>query len=269
MILDVRCVGNPGGPCVETHRIERGGTVRVSGRNLGRAAQLLFYGGKGERDDALAPVSAATPGSAVASVPASARSGPVAVLDGPGRRSLRWTGLVLDDPLQDFGTYQPLGAAEPRAGRRVEAAPDLLRRGAEGGLHLRRGRSRRHGPAGQPRALQRRSDRAELGSPGQRSRRSDQGDLERKHRRPRPGRGPLRLPHQRARRLHGRPAQRSLRARRRVGLALRTRVPGARPSRLRRRAAPDSARGAPATPTRARTCSPPAARRWSPPAEAR
>ena len=87
--------------------------MRVSGRNLGRAAQLLFYGSKGERDDALAPVSAATPGSAVAAVPASARSGPVAVLDGSGRRSLRWTGLVLDDPLRDFGTYQPLGAPGP------------------------------------------------------------------------------------------------------------------------------------------------------------
>jgi murein DD-endopeptidase MepM/ murein hydrolase activator NlpD len=113
VILDVRCVGNPGEPCVETHRIERGGTVRVSGRNLGQAAQLLFYGAKGERDDALAPVSAATPGSAVAIVPASARSGPVAILDGSGRRSLRWTGLVLDDPLSDFGTYQPLGAPSP------------------------------------------------------------------------------------------------------------------------------------------------------------
>jgi murein DD-endopeptidase MepM/ murein hydrolase activator NlpD len=113
VILDVRCVGNPGAPCVETHRIERGGTLRVSGRNLERAAQLLFYGSKGERDDALASVSGAGPGSAVASVPPSARSGPVAVIDATGRRSLRWTGLVLDDPLRDFGTYQPLGAPSP------------------------------------------------------------------------------------------------------------------------------------------------------------
>jgi murein DD-endopeptidase MepM/ murein hydrolase activator NlpD len=113
MILDVRCVSNPGGPCVEVHRVEHGGTVRVSGRNLGGGAQLLFYGSKGERDDAAAPVRGATPGTASASVPASARSGPVAVLDGSGRRSLRWTGLVLDDPLRDFGTYQPLGAPNP------------------------------------------------------------------------------------------------------------------------------------------------------------
>jgi murein DD-endopeptidase MepM/ murein hydrolase activator NlpD len=87
--------------------------VRVSGRGLGRAAQLLFYGSKGERDDAVVPVGAAAPGSATASVPDSARSGPVAILDGSGRRSLRWTGLVLDDPLRDFGTYQPLGAPSP------------------------------------------------------------------------------------------------------------------------------------------------------------
>jgi murein DD-endopeptidase MepM/ murein hydrolase activator NlpD len=113
VVLDVRCTGNPGAPCVETHRVERGGTVRVSGRDLGRATQLLFYGSKGERDDAAAPISAASPRSATASVPASARSGPVAVLDASGRRSLRWTGLVLDDPLRDFGTYRPLGAPSP------------------------------------------------------------------------------------------------------------------------------------------------------------
>ena len=113
MILDVRCVANPDGPCVESHRVERGGTVRVSGRNLGRAAQFLFYGSKGERDDAVVSVASAAPGAASATVPASARSGPVAVIDASGRRSLRWTGLVLDDPLSDFGTYQPLGAPGP------------------------------------------------------------------------------------------------------------------------------------------------------------
>jgi murein DD-endopeptidase MepM/ murein hydrolase activator NlpD len=113
VILDVRCVRNPGGSCVETHRVDHGGAVRVSGRNLGGAAQLLFYGSKGERDDVVSPLTGAVAGSASASVPASARSGPVAVLDGSGRRSLRWTGLVIDDPLRDFGTYQPLGAPGP------------------------------------------------------------------------------------------------------------------------------------------------------------
>jgi murein DD-endopeptidase MepM/ murein hydrolase activator NlpD len=93
--------------------VDHGGTVRVSGRNLGGAAQLLFYGRKGERDDVTSPVTNAAPGSASAAVPAAARSGPVAVLDVSGRRSLRWTGLVLDDPLRDFGTYQPLGAPQP------------------------------------------------------------------------------------------------------------------------------------------------------------
>ena len=113
VVLDVRCVGNPTGPCVETHRVERGATVRVSGRNLAGAARLLFYGRKGKRDDVAAPVSNAAPGAASAAVPDDARSGPVAVVDASGRRSLRWTGLVLDDPLRDFGTYQPLGAPGP------------------------------------------------------------------------------------------------------------------------------------------------------------
>ena len=48
-------------------------------------------------------VSGAAPGSALAAVPASARSGPVAVLDASGRRSLRWTGLLVDDPLRASG----------------------------------------------------------------------------------------------------------------------------------------------------------------------
>jgi hypothetical protein len=113
VILDVRCVSNPGGPCVETHRVEHGGSVRVSGRNLAGVTRLLFYGSKGERDDVLAPVSTTAAGSATATVPAGAGSGPVTVLDGSGRRSLRWTGLVLDDPLRDFGTYQPVGAPSP------------------------------------------------------------------------------------------------------------------------------------------------------------
>ena len=92
---------------------------------------------------------------------------------------------MLDDPLRDFGTYQPLGAPEPGARRRVEAAPDLLRRRAEGGLHLRR----RSEPA--PMDLQvnlvrvqRRPDRAELGSARQRSGHPQPGDLERERRRP-------------------------------------------------------------------------------------
>ena len=113
VVLDVRCTTNPGGPCVETHRVERGGSLRIVGRNLGNGAQFLFYGRKGERDDARVPVSGVTPGSASAPVPDSARSGPVAVLDASGRRSLRWTGIVIDDPLSDFGTYQPLGAPSP------------------------------------------------------------------------------------------------------------------------------------------------------------
>ncbi len=235
MILDVRCVSNPGEPCVETHRVERGGTVRVSGRNLGRAAQLLFYGSKGERDDASAPVSGAAPGSALAAVPASARSGPVAVLDASGRRSLRWTGLVLDDPLRDFGTYQPLGAPSP-----VRVAVSKPRRIYYGGAQKAVFTydvigSRRDGPAGQPRPLQRRPDRAELGSARQRSGRPQPGDLERERRRPGATGRPVCIPCQRARRVDRRAADRPLRAGRRVGLALRARVPGPRQPRLRRR----------------------------------
>ena len=117
-------------------------------------------------------------------MPASARSGPVAVLDASGRRSLRWTGLVLDDPLSDFGTYQPLGAPSP-----VRVAVSKPRRiyygGAQkavftydvvgaGAMDLRVN-------------LVRSSDGQIVQSwdrPGQRSGRPQPGDLERERRRP-------------------------------------------------------------------------------------
>ena len=272
MILDVRCVDNPGGPCVETHRVERGGTVRVSGRNLGRAAQLLFYGSKGERDDAVVPRRAAAPGEARRpSVPASARSGPVAVLDafGPALAALDRPGARR--PAERLRHLPAARRAQPGAGRGLEAAPDLLRRHAEGRLHLRRRRRQRHGPAGQPRARdrRRRSCRAGTARPAPPATQQPR-DLERQRRGPRrsrraatPSASARSAPRRRGlRSAPSAPGDESVSLYGHVFPVRGTHDFGSGGARLRRRAAP-------ATRTRARTSSPPAARRWSPPAAAR
>ena len=235
VILDVRCVGNPGGPCVETHRVERGGTVRVSGRNLGRAAQLLFYGSKGERDDALGARLRRGPGQRArdrARLRAAAVPWPSWTRPAAGRCAGRaWCSTIrcrTSGPTSRSALRAPCASAVSKPRR-------IYYGGAQKAVFTYDvDRSRRDGPAGQPRPLQRRQDRAELGSTRQRSGRPQPGDLERERRRPGAAGGPLRIPRQRARRVDRRAADRPLRAGRRVDLALRARVPGPRPPRLRR-----------------------------------
>ena len=62
MILDVRCVATPAVRASTATAPRPAASLRVSGRNLGAAALVVFYGAKGERDDALAPASPATAG---------------------------------------------------------------------------------------------------------------------------------------------------------------------------------------------------------------
>jgi murein DD-endopeptidase MepM/ murein hydrolase activator NlpD len=107
-LADVRCAANPGGPCLDAHRAERGATLQLRGRNLSTARQIVFYGGRGAADDALAAVSAPQATRAVTTVPAQALTGPVAVIDSSGKRSPRWDGLIVDIP-QSF-TFRPASA---------------------------------------------------------------------------------------------------------------------------------------------------------------
>lgn len=95
-IADVRCTANPGGPCVDGHRANRGATVQLRGRRLANVKQLVFYGSRGAADDALGPAQSAGAAKAVATVPAAALSGPIAVIDAAGKRSKRWEGLIVD-----------------------------------------------------------------------------------------------------------------------------------------------------------------------------
>jgi murein DD-endopeptidase MepM/ murein hydrolase activator NlpD len=107
-LADVRCAANPGGPCLDAHRAERGATLQLRGRSLSTARQIVFYGGRGAADDAVAPVSGPQATRAVATVPARALTGPVAVIDSAGKRSSPWDGLIVDIP-QSF-TFRPASA---------------------------------------------------------------------------------------------------------------------------------------------------------------
>ena len=119
-VTDVRCASNPGGPCLDVHRAERGATIQIRGRALAAAKLIVFFGARGAADNALAPVQSARPTSAVASVPQEALDGPVAVIDSAGKRSNRWEGLLIDVP-QKFSfrpasadPYVQVGLSEPR-----------------------------------------------------------------------------------------------------------------------------------------------------------
>jgi murein DD-endopeptidase MepM/ murein hydrolase activator NlpD len=70
----------------------------VTGSNLGGAAKVVFYGRKKRADDASAPARPQGTRRLTASVPANARSGPLAVVTTAGVRSRRWGGLVIDEP---------------------------------------------------------------------------------------------------------------------------------------------------------------------------
>ena len=117
VLLDVRCLSNPGGPCVDSHRVAPGATLRLSGRNLGAAALVVFYGDRGPQDDVTAPASSQSARRALTTVPAGARSGPVTLVDLAGKRSRRWAGLMVEGLQPTLDTFRPAGAPQP-----VEAA---------------------------------------------------------------------------------------------------------------------------------------------------
>jgi murein DD-endopeptidase MepM/ murein hydrolase activator NlpD len=117
VVLDVRCISNPGGPCADSNRAAPGASLRLSGRNLGAAALVVFYGDKGARDDVTSPATPQTARRALTSVPQGAHSGPVALIDLAGRRARRWAGLLVEGMQPLLGTYRPAGMPQP-----VEAA---------------------------------------------------------------------------------------------------------------------------------------------------
>ena len=101
----VACSGST--RCRAPRVVVRGQKFVVRGRGLARMRQVVFRGGASRRDDAVAPVTAATSRSAVAVVPVRARTGPVA-LQGWRRRHL---GLIRGVRVSSTSQGGPLDGA--------------------------------------------------------------------------------------------------------------------------------------------------------------
>jgi murein DD-endopeptidase MepM/ murein hydrolase activator NlpD len=117
-IGDVRCTAVPGKPCIDRAWVEPGGRIALRGRYLANVAEVIFYGAKGPGDDVGAPANRGSNGSVTATVPATARSGPVAVGTGGGVRSRRWSSLVIDGQAEAPPLPVQTGAT-PAIGTRV------------------------------------------------------------------------------------------------------------------------------------------------------
>ena len=167
MILDVRCMANPGGPCVETHRVERGGTVRVIGPQPRR--------GRHRFSSMAARASVTTHGAGLRGDARQrrrdrARRRPQRSRHGPGRSPAAVRGA---GPAWWSRTAAATSAPTSRWALRARCSvavskprTDLLRRRAEGGLQLPRGRSRADGPAGRSRPPRPTDGRASWDRPG-------------------------------------------------------------------------------------------------------
>jgi murein DD-endopeptidase MepM/ murein hydrolase activator NlpD len=113
----VRCLDVEGHECVDPLWVEPGGKVELTGSQLQSVTQVLFYGRKGRADDAYVPARPRRSSIVVARVPATARSGPLAVVNDSGLRSRRLTGLVVgavavEPPLpRQTGSQPAIGTA--------------------------------------------------------------------------------------------------------------------------------------------------------------
>ncbi len=126
----VRCIGIPALPCVDDLWVAAGGTVELRGRYLAAARSVVFYGRAGRGDDALAPARITAKGTLRAVVPATARSGPVAVISASGARSRRSTGLVVEDGITETPPMPQQTGGQPALGTRVSKRKVFF-----GGLH--------------------------------------------------------------------------------------------------------------------------------------
>jgi murein DD-endopeptidase MepM/ murein hydrolase activator NlpD len=118
VVTDVRCVPTPPSGCVDRLWAEPGSSIELRGRNLQSSARVLFYGRKGKADDVYSPSLPGLRGRVTAAVPRGAVSGPVAVEAADGKRSRRWSGLVIDDPTVT-PPLPPQSGAAPAIGARI------------------------------------------------------------------------------------------------------------------------------------------------------
>jgi murein DD-endopeptidase MepM/ murein hydrolase activator NlpD len=116
ILTGVRCATAPAGACVDSGRVERGGSVQLSGRNLAGVTHAIFYGSRGRRDDTWAAVVPRSARRAGAPVPTTAASGPIALVDAAGKRSRRWLGLIVESADFGLGAFRPGGPVSIQVG---------------------------------------------------------------------------------------------------------------------------------------------------------
>ena len=86
----------------------------------------------GPQDDVTAPASSPSARRALTSVPAGARSGPVALIDLAGKRSRRWAGLMVEGLQPALGTCPPRRRAAAGRGRAVRSRASSSTAGPSG-----------------------------------------------------------------------------------------------------------------------------------------
>jgi hypothetical protein len=105
--------------CASRRRAQGGSTVKISGRSLGQATQVLFHGSYGSADDTEARVRAGSETRLHARVPMGAVSGPVSVVTGSGLSSGRTRPISLLPPPPPAPNPQ----LTPTPGSQVAGAP--------------------------------------------------------------------------------------------------------------------------------------------------
>ena len=83
----IECVSSPEQPCRPARALLRGREFAVRGSGLERAAEIVFHGRRGRRDDVHVKPRQTSEQQAIAAVPKAARSGRLSVVDRYGKRT--------------------------------------------------------------------------------------------------------------------------------------------------------------------------------------
>jgi murein DD-endopeptidase MepM/ murein hydrolase activator NlpD len=127
-LLEGRCADMPQHPCMDRRLVEPGGSVVLRGRRLSDVTAVVFYGQRGPSDDVSSPVTAPQASSVRTTVPPNVHDGPLAVQTSTGKRSRRWTGLMIEE------AEAPLAPQPPGPGPSIGTAVSTPSKVFYGGL---------------------------------------------------------------------------------------------------------------------------------------